>query len=453
MRILFQLPYPGYLRMYGSTVRELARRGHTVLLSYDLDKNRDESVAAVEELAGVEVVPALAWAGAGAVARAAKRRLAADYLRYLAPPFAGAPHLRTRIERFTPPGVVRAARLPGARFLGPRVSRLLVWADRLVAPDPATVASLRSLAPDVVLVSPLVARGPSSVRQTDTVKAARRLGIPVLAGIGSWDHLTTKGLVKALPDRVLLWNDVQRREACELHGIPKERIAVTGAQLFDAWFDRAPASTREELLAPLGLDPGSPYVLYVGSSPNITPALQEEAWVRGWLESARLRPGLKNLNLLVRPHPGNVEHWGGVELPPGSAVAPRTRPSIPMTEADEALYFDSIHHATAVIGINTSAIVESLIQRRPVLTVRTEEFHETQEGTLHFHYLVSEGGGCVHAAPTLEEHLDQLERVLADPSADTDVIGRFLETFVRPHGLDRPATPIVADEIEDAARR
>lgn len=452
MRILIQLPYPGYLRMYGSTVRELAHRGHAVLLAYDLDKNRDASVDEIEALADVEVVPALGWAGTARVARAAEARLAADYLRFLGPRFAGAPYLRQRMERFAPASVVRASRLPGARLVGPRLARLLVWADRFVAPDSATLASLRSLEPDVVVVSPLVARGPSSVRQTDTVKAARKLGIPVVAAIGSWDHLTTKGLVKAVPDRLLVWNEVQLREARELHRVPAARIAVTGAQLFDSWFERSPVSTRQKLLEPLGLDPTHAYVLYVGSSPNITAAPDEERWVRTWLDAVRARPGLGELGLLVRPHPGNVEHWAGVELPAGAAVSPRIRPSIPMTETDEALYFDSIHHSAAVVGINTSAIVESLIQRRPVLTVRAAEFRETQEGTLHFHYLVAEGGGCVQAARSLDEHLRQLERVLGAAGAEIEPIEQFLSSFVRPHGLHRPATPIVADEIEAAGR-
>ena len=38
-------------------------------------------------------------------------------------------------------------------------------------------------------------------------------------------------------------------------------------------------------------------------------------------------------------------------------------------EADEALYDDSIHHAAAVVGVNTSAIRSSFIQRRQVLTI------------------------------------------------------------------------------------
>ena len=41
-RILFQLPYPGYLRMYGSTIALLADRGDKLLLTYDApDKRRD----------------------------------------------------------------------------------------------------------------------------------------------------------------------------------------------------------------------------------------------------------------------------------------------------------------------------------------------------------------------------------------------------------------------------
>src|SRR6185436_781938 len=50
VRVLFQMPYPGYLRIYGSTVRELSRRGHEVLLAYDSDKKREPEAAIVEAL-------------------------------------------------------------------------------------------------------------------------------------------------------------------------------------------------------------------------------------------------------------------------------------------------------------------------------------------------------------------------------------------------------------------
>jgi hypothetical protein len=143
--------------------------------------------------------------------------------------------------------------------------------------------------------------------------------------------------------------------------------------------------------------------------------------------------------------------WAEVDLSElGAQVAPRERPGIPMDEADETLYLHSIHFSEAVVGINTSAIIESLIQRKPVLTIRTPEF--AQEDTLHFRHLLPDSGGCVKLAATMDEHLAQLRDVLADPAAQRAEIERFLVSFVRPHGLDRPATPLLADAIESVAR-
>ena len=452
LRILLQLPYPGYLRIYGSTLRLLSERGHTVLLAYDLgEKRRDGEAEAYERLPGVEPVPSLSWSprGVGAVAR--RLRPTIDYLRYLDPRFAGAPYLQQRMEKFVSPSVARLARRRTLRAAAPALVRALRAVDRRLPANPATVAALRTLRPDAVVVSPLIARGPSGVRQEDTVKAARTLGIPVAAAITSWDHLTTKGLLKTLPDRILLWNDVQRREAVDLHGVPPGRIVLTGAQLFDQWFERRPSETRERFLGEIGLDPARPYVLYVGSSPNITQPEREERFVRSWIAALR-DGGLADVGVLVRPHPGNTGHWSTVDLSElDAAVTPRERPQIPMTAEQENAYFDAIHHAAAVVGINTSAIVESLIQRRPVLTIRAAEFQDTQEGTLHFHYLVPEGGGCVRAAATLAEHVGQLREALEHPERSSAEIEAFLRAVVRPHGLDRAATPILADAVEELA--
>jgi hypothetical protein len=113
-------------------------------------------------------------------------------------------------------------------------------------------------------------------------------------------------------------------------------------------------------------------------------------------------------------------------------------------------YFDSMYHAEAVIGVNTSAMIESAIVGRPVYSVKADEFAATQEGTLHFHHLKNVEGGLLHLADGLESHLAQLSELLA---AGTEREGprRFVHAFIRPHGLDVPATPRVVDAIEQLA--
>jgi hypothetical protein len=453
VRILVQLAFPGYLRMYGSTVRLLGERGHTVLLSYDdPDKRRYPAVSVIEAGEGVEVVPPFPAASRSHEERIEQLRVAADYLRYLDRRFAPAPYLRRRQDKYLRGGLAALTRLPYGTPGSGAALRLALALERRVPSDPQVERALAAHRPDVVLVTPLIGRSNRNRRQTDTVKSARALGVPVGFGVASWDHLTTKGVVKALPDATFVWNEIQRRDACSLHRLPAANVTVTGAQLFDRWFDASPSTTAADFRAKTGL-PSSSYVLYVGSSPNIAPVDREIAFVRRWLEALRADSGLRRCGVLIRPHPYSVEAWAQTDLGSGAAVCPRTTPELPMTDADDALYLDSIYHAAAVVGINTSAMVESFVQRKPVLTIRADEFRETQEGTLHFGELRTAAGGALQTASSLGEHVAQLRATLGEPARFTGGIDEFLRAFVRPLGLDRPATPILADAIEALASR
>ena len=46
-----------------------------------------------------------------------------------------------------------------------------------------------------------------------------------------------------------------------------------------------------------------------------------------------------------------------------------------------------MYHASATVGLNTSAMIEAAIVGRPVHTILVPEFQHSQEGTLHFRYL------------------------------------------------------------------
>jgi hypothetical protein len=118
----------------------------------------------------------------------------------------------------------------------------------------------------------------------------------------------------------------------------------------------------------------------------------------------------------------------------------------PTDEESKADYFDSIHHSRAVVGLNTSAMIEAAIVGRPVLTVLDPEYERVQQGTLHFRYLLEVGGGLLTVARTLDEHAAQLERAIVD--GDDGRSRRFVAEFVRPHGLDVVATPLFVDEVE-----
>ena len=133
------------------------------------------------------------------------------------------------------------------------------------------------------------------------------------------------------------------------------------------------------------------------------------------------------------------------------SVWPRQRYTPSAEEARNSL-FDSLFYSAAVVGVNTSAMIEAAILGRPVLSMLAPEFAATQEGTVHFHYLLPENGGFLRVAHTIAEHVPQLGEVLRTPEATRVQTASFVGRFIRPHGLDTPCTPILADAIEQAAR-
>jgi hypothetical protein len=166
----------------------------------------------------------------------------------------------------------------------------------------------------------------------------------------------------------------------------------------------------------------------------------------------RTHPRLTDANVLVRPHPYNVWDWERADLRDLAPVAISPRQSYnPLSEESRTGLFDALYHSAAVIGVNTSAMIEAAIVGRPVFSIRAPEFARTQDGTLHFRYLLPEHGGFVHVASSIDEHVQQLVRALEQPDEWRPRTAAFVRTFVRPCGVDAPSTPRLVEGIEAAA--
>jgi hypothetical protein len=327
--------------------------------------------------------------------------------------------------------------------------RVIRWSTRSEAAIPSSrriERFLREQAPDVVLVSSVVRHGSEEV---ELLKSARRLGIPSGVCIASWDNLTNKGLIKFVPDRVFVWNEAQAAEATELHGIPADRVRATGAGLFDEWFERQPTRTAEEFARAAGLEPARPFVVYFCSSPPIA-RNREADFVREWIAAVRADGDerVRGLGVLVRPHPRAASQWRETDLSDfGNAVVWPRAGAYTVGDRERDDFFDTLVHSAAAVGINTTAMIEAAVVGKSVLTVLRPEF--AQESTLHFHHLLAENGGFLHVADALPEHVTQLGVLLSGD--DTEQRRAFVERFVRPEGLERPATPILADAVEELA--
>lgn len=451
-RILLSVRHPSYMRNFLGILDTLAEDGHRLHIVFDKhgplgeDALFQDLIRRHENISGQfidsKLINRYEWRH---IAKSV--RCTFDYFRYLDPRFAEADALRDRAADGAPDSMIRLgkrylARAPWALRLVQTLARPMEW-SLPVKPVVGRVFNL--FKPDLVLISPLVAQ---AADQVDWVKEAKTRRVPSILLVASWDNLTNKGRMRVLPDKVLVWNEAQRREAIDLHGCPPKRVHACGAWTYDHWFDWTPSMDRSTFLAALGLPADARYLLYVGSSPFIAP--NEVTFCQRLLEALHAEPTTRDLFLIVRPHPQNAAQWEALDLSALDRVRLHPRAGAnPINQNLRNEYFDTIYHSDVVFGVNTSAQIEAGILGRPVTTVTDPRFARSQTGTLHFRHLTECNGGLLHVATTVEEHARMVGALLGQPEQERSAKSRrFVEGFIRPPSLRQTPTQRATAEVE-----
>ena len=446
MRILFSMRHLGSFRLYEAVLRRLAAAGHDIQVT----ASRRDRVADSEEMGWLPDVPGIRWVLDDVrlnrwIEIATMVRIWLDYLHCFKPAYAGAPRLRSRAAERVPAALRRITAWPVVRSAtGCRtLAAILRIVERALPRQEAFDALVRKARPDVVLLTPLLHLGSP---QVELLRSARAYGATTVLCVGSWDHLSSKSLIREVPDRIFVWNETQKQEAEHLHGLETDRVVVTGAQCYDQWFDRRPERSRKDFCAAMGLPPDRLLLLWVCSALFVG-SPSEARFVRRWIEAVRASENqlLASAAVLVRPHPARWSEWNDGSLAGLPDVA--LHGALPLDETSRRDYFEAFHYSAAVVGLNTSAFLEAAIAGKPVHTVLLPEFADNQEGTLHFHYLQRVGGGLLRVARGFDEHRAQLTASLLEGERPDRNIG-FVRAFIRPYGLERSATDVFVERLE-----
>ena len=454
MRVLMVMQHVNMFRNLEPVARELDARGHETIVVHGSKPRRDEKGAK----------PKMAHLGRGIrVADAEVASLTTGYrpvpseflqrrLRtgrqvvnrsiYLRPGHPSPERVLESLGRSLSP-VVRAGMGTKVALRLLRSRRTLpLWrrVERLCPPSRSVVSVLEALAPDVVVVSPTI--WPKNPVEADYIHAAAKLGVPTVGYLNSWDNLTSKGTVHVLPDAFVVWNEALADEAAQIHGIPRDRIRVTGAPHLDHFFELEPSRPRADICRQLGSPDDRPYVVYLCSSRTL---IADERHIVTALAGALARDlGDRAPTLVVRPHPVNPDPWTGYDHP-GTAVHPEHGDQADTPDSWQA-YFDQLSGASAFVGLNTTAFLEAAVADRPCLTIVSDEFFDQQGRTGHFRHLLD--ADFLEVSGDVDEVATRLARVLDGADEKAVQRRRFTTEFLRPEGRHTPARSVVVDAIE-----
>ena len=245
--------------------------------------------------------------------------------------------------------------------------------------------------------------------------AARRLRIPVVGYVASWDHTVGKGVVSPHLDRYIVQNETMQVELERFHGIDPKRITVSGWPQTDVYHRKRSWEVYAEQLRRYGLDPDRPLVLFAGNTPDNAP--YEGNLVRRLLDSWRSSGASERYSLLFRPHPRDsrvLDRFGAAVDVPGAAVQ---LPSYTDLEDLATL----LQHVDAVVCNAGTILLDAVANDRPAVCVLFDEGAPAGErwadrNIVGDHYLRLAQSCAFIEARDFHQLAAGIDRVLANPT-------------------------------------
>lgn len=338
--------------------------------------------------------------------------------------------VRIRLEEARANGMIRALGLKAA------IGRLIV--------EPFTHKGSRYAVSDRLVSHPqmerlfdrheprlVIAASPGLVfSEVPLLRTARRRGVFSMAIDPSWDNFTNKLVPVRQVDRLVVWNDIMKAQAMELHGYRADSVRVAGAPQFDPHFRAQSRTPRGEFFRKIGADPTrklialttTPRALY-GHHDHVLRALAP-AINGGALDGAQI---------LVRLHPRDeVEAYREFMNMPGVIVEKPFRDTITVADGlaidvmpeHQRHLGDTLCYADAVVNVASTIAVEACIFDTPVVNIGFDGPGETpfvKSARRYYrftHYVNITSRQAVRVAQSPDDMVQMVAQYLADRSLD-----------------------------------
>jgi len=246
------------------------------------------------------------------------------------------------------------------------------------------------------------------------LNAARRLSVPSIGYVASWDHAVGKGVISKHLGTYVVQNAVMRDDLVGLHGVDPAHVVVTGWPQSDFFHASRASEDFAELARHHSLDPARPIVLVMGNTPTNTP--YEPLFFRRliqWWEETGAR---ERFSLLFRPHPRD-NRWEERFAP---AMGRRDAAVQPAGEVDLPSLATMLQHGACVVSNAGTILLDALVNDRPAVCVVYDEGAPPGEtwaakNVLGVHYRELMSSTAFYRATSFDEVTDAIERALRRP--------------------------------------
>jgi hypothetical protein len=296
------------------------------------------------------------------------------------------------------------------------------------------------------------------------LRTAARRGVWTATIDPSWDNFTNKLLPVRRVNRLVVWNQLMKQQAIELHGYEPDELRVTGVPQWDRYFRDGVAQSREAFCSRLGADPSRALLTVTTTPRELYP--HHDHVLRVLLHAIRANTFTRPAQVLVRLHPrddrAHYAEFEGVsglilEKPFRETVRAADGLAVDVTADAQQHLAATLRHSDVIINVASTIAVEAAIFDTPVVNIsfdgeRPTEFARSARRYYRFtHYTNITCRQAVRVAESPDELIAHVNAYLANPALDAG--GRRQVVLDQCEYLDGRAAERVANAVLEDFRR
>jgi len=204
------------------------------------------------------------------------------------------------------------------------------------------------------------------------IREAKKRGVKSIGYINTWDKVTGRALIRLLPDKAIVFNEIVKKEMMEHNEMKAEDLFVSGLPQYDAYFKPTPSS-QEEFMKKIGITADKKLIVYASMGSAFSDADWDMIDLLYFLE----RDGkLGNTAVLVRFQPNDFFNEEEVKKRPfmrydypGKRFSSKRGVDWDMDAGDIQHLVDTLYHASLVICFASSIGIDSALFGRAVIKI------------------------------------------------------------------------------------
>lgn len=256
-----------------------------------------------------------------------------------------------------------------------------------------------------------------------TLNTAKRHNVKTIGMVRSWDNATTKGVLLARPEQIIVTNGVLKKELEALHQFEEKSITITGIPHYDQMLD-APKISREDFFQEAGLHPERKTILF---APGGSIIYSHDRELLDLLQkSIEEQHFAHDVQIIVRFPPGDTVDVSTIEDDerfiidrPGTGTTGKRKEN-EMSAKDNEHLMHSIHYSDVVVTLASTMIIDGMAMGKPVVVIGFDPQENLSDRISKFmrypHLKKLLGSGLVTISADAKNFARDINRYINDPS-------------------------------------